>query len=485
MGPNGPVLLALLLAGCGSSGAATMDVHEVCTGTDDGAWGDTRVRAHSLQEPAAQTQAVALLGGTVFTAAGEIIDDGAVIFDRGRVQWVGTAEDAPVTDEMVRIDTTGRFITPGIIDTHSHLGVYAAPEYSAHSDGNEATAPITAQVEAVDSVWPQDPGFEAAMAGGVTTMMILPGSANLIGGQGFVMRNRSGALHAEELRFAEAPGMLKMACGENPKRVYGASQMPSTRMGEIAVVRQALLEARRALDGMRRYEEQLATWCDADERSGEPPQRPEMSLQTQTLAGLMTGDILAQIHCYRADEMLAQIALADEFGYQIRSFHHAVEAYKIADELAAADISVSTWADWWGFKLEAYDAVMQNAALVHVAGGRAVIHSDSPIGIQRLNQEAAKAYYAGLQSGLELTEDDAIRWITDNAAWTLGVDHLTGRLEDGLMADVVVWSGHPLSIYAQPDLVYLDGVLQFDRAVEQEPWSDFEAGQWPLSPEAP
>jgi imidazolonepropionase-like amidohydrolase len=444
-----------------------------------------RLRPGSMQTWPVQTQATAIVGATVFTATGEVFEPGDVIFEDGVISWVGPhSDDSPIPDGAEIIEAAGRFVTPGIIDTHSHLGVYAAPYYRAHSDGNEATSPITAEVEAVDSVWPQDPGFQRAMAGGITTLMILPGSANLIGGRGYTMKLRPGALHAEDLRFPGAPETLKMACGENPKRVYGDSSGPSTRMGEVAIMRQAMVQAREYLQSRRDHGDAVADWCEAGASEDERPDPPAVSLQTETLAGLMTGDIIAQIHCYRADEMLTHIALSDEFGYQIRSFHHAVEAYKIRDELAAHDISVSTWADWWGFKLEAYDAILENAAMIHAAGGRAVIHSDSDIGIQRLNQEAAKAYYAGLEAGLNISEDEAIQWITSNPAWTLGVQDFTGRLEPGLMADVTLWSAHPLSIYAQADQVFVDGVRYFDRANPSDTWSDFEAGQWPTTREA-
>jgi imidazolonepropionase-like amidohydrolase len=177
--------------------------------------------------------------------------------------------------------------------------------------------------------------------------------------------------------------------------------------------------------------------------------------------------------------MIQVLQLADEFGFKIRSFHHAVEAYKIRDILASWDVSVSTWADWWGFKIEAHDAIPQNAALLHEAGARAIIHSDSEYDIQRLNQEAAKALYEAQHVGVEVTEADAMRWITINPAWALGIDALTGSLEEGKRADVVVWSAHPLSVYARAELVFVEGVREFDRAENPEPWSDFEVGAMP------
>ena len=402
-----------------------------------------------------------------------------MLFEDGRILEVGEGTiEAPDGAEI--IDATDRWVTPGIIDTHSHLGVYATPGDRAHSDGNEATSPMTPQVEAMHSVWPQDPGFERAIAGGITTLQILPGSANLIGGRGFTMKLHPGALNAVDLAFPGAPPTLKMACGENPKRVYGGrGSMPSTRMGSVATVRQAWIDAQRYVEEWDDYDEAMTEWCAEGDFDEDEPSEPALDLGNETLAGVLRGEILPQIHCYRADEMLTQIQIADEFDFEIRSFHHAVEAYKIRDVLAERRIGVSTWADWWGFKLEAFDGIVENAPLLAEAGVPTIIHSDSAIGIQRLNQEAAKAYFRGVDAGLSVDEDEAIRWVTLNAAWALGVDEQTGSLEQGKMADVVVWSDSPLSVYSRAELVWVDGILEFDRAVEAAPWSDFELGLWP------
>ncbi len=209
-----------------------------------------------------------------------------------------------------------------------------------------------------------------------------------------------------------------------------------TRMGNLRGQRRAFIEAR---------EKQDAT-----------------DLASQTLRAVMAGTILVQVHCYRADEMLSFLELAQELGFKVRSFHHAGEAYKIAKILAREDVSVSTWADWWGFKLESWDGIPENAAFVHAAGGRAVIHSDSAIGIQRLNQEAAKALAFGRRAGLELADGDAIRWLTANPAWTLGIEHETGQLAPGRRADLVVWEGDPFSVYSRPRQVFVDGRRLFD-----------------------
>ena len=433
--------------------------------------------------PAGEAPLVVLTGGTVMTAAGDVYDVGHVVLKDGKIDAVGEGA-APEIDGAVVVDTTGRFVTPGLIDTHSHLGVYPSPWARAHSDGNEATRATTPGVWAEHSFWPQDPGLQLAAAGGVTTLQILPGSANLVGGRGVVLRNVP-TRGSRAMRFPGAPETVKMACGENPKRVYGEKGGPSTRMGNIRGQRNVFIAAAEYKKKWDAYERDLAAWQAAqDDDSGKKkkggPKKPDMpgqDLDKETLAGVLAGEILPQIHCYRADDMLSMLQIADEFGFEVRSFHHAIEAYKIRDVLAERDVSVSTWADWWGFKLEAYDAVQENAAMVHDAGGRAIIHSDSGIGIQRLNQEAAKAYHAGRRMGLELDDDDALSWITVNAAWALGVDDEVGTLESGKRADVVVWSAHPLSVYAHADQVFIDGLLRWDRSQDNATWADFQVGQ--------
>ncbi len=481
---NRAVLLVLALSGaapavsCG--GAQTSSTPDELPAVCHAYVGAAEAPYRAASARPEQERPVLIEARSVMTATGEHYSPGWITFADGRISGVGQGVWDGDTDGWDIVRVPDGWVTPGIIDTHSHLGVYPTPGDRMHADGNEATAPVTAAVEAVHSVWPQDPGFERAVAGGITAMQILPGSANLIGGRGFIMKPWAGALNAEQLRFPGAPETLKMACGENPKRVYGDRGGPSTRMGSTAVMRQTWVDAEAYREQWDDYDEAMTEWCEAGAPDGDEPDRPTRNLGNETLAGVLRGDILPQIHCYRADEMLTQMQLADEFGYHIRSFHHAVEAYKIRDELAAAEIAVSTWADWWGFKLEAYDAILENAALIHEAGGIAIIHSDSPYGIQRLNQEAAKALAAGQRRGMDVTDLDALRWITANPAWALGIDDQTGTLQPGLMADIVVWSDYPFSVYARPDLVFIDGVRAFDRAErDTAPRSDFEAGQWP------
>jgi imidazolonepropionase-like amidohydrolase len=413
--------------------------------------------------------AIALVGGEVWTADARraVYPRGTVVFRGGRLVAVGDAA-TPVPAGAIVIDVAGKYVTPGLIDAHSHLGVYASPEVEAHADGNEMTAPITAEVSAEHGFWPQDPGLPRAAEGGVTALLVLPGSANLIGGRGFAVKNRPGR-SAAAMRFPGAPPVLKMACGENPKRVYGKKSGPATRMGNLAHVRTAFVQA---ADYLRKWE----TWAKKGKERGEPP--PPRDLKLETLGEVLRGRILVQNHCYRADEMLLMLDVAAELGFTIRTFHHALEAYKIADVLARRGVAVATWADWWGFKLEAFDGVQENLAQVHAAGGRAIVHSDSPLGIQRLNLGAAQGLAVGRAAGLPVTEQDALRWITINPAWALGVEAETGSLEAGKMADVVVWSHMPLSIYARAERVFVDGQIVFDRSRGSRP-SDFELGLVP------
>ncbi|HEY2289313.1 MAG TPA: amidohydrolase [Thermoanaerobaculia bacterium] len=414
------------------------------------------------------SQPVLITNATVLTATGERIERGSVLMRGGKIAAVGASVQAPADATVV--DGTGKWVTPGVIDAHSHLGVYPSPGDDANADGNEATDPDTAQVWAEHSVWPQDPQFPLALAnGGVTTMQILPGSANLFGGRSVTVKNvPSRGVYG--MKFPGAPYGLKMACGENPKRVYGSKgRAPSTRMGNVAGYRAAWIKAQKYRDDWAEYHRKV--------EAGKEAQRPDRDLQLETLAGVLDGDVLVQNHCYRADEMLTMIDIAKEFGYKIAAFHHAVEAYKIADVLAANGICSDIWADWWGFKLEAFDGIRENAALLQKAGACVVIHSDSAVGTQRLNQEAAKAMAAGNRMGIHLREEDAIRWLTINPAKSIGVDKQTGSLEPGKMADVVLWSGDPFSVYSRPEKVYIDGALAYDRNdPSRQPATDFDLG---------
>ncbi|MDX1660377.1 MAG: amidohydrolase [Gemmatimonadota bacterium] len=455
--------LVALATGCATTGAQTRsgqdtetpdpaETRRALAGTPHGAW-------ESTYEPL-PSRTTLIDNATVMTATGKEIAGGDVLLRDGKIEAVGADLDPPADAEV--IDASGRYVTPGLIDTHSHLGVYPSPSVAAHSEGNEATDPTTAEVWAVHSVWPQDPGFTRALAGGVTTLQILPGSANLIGGRGITVKPIP-ARSALAMMWPDAPMALKMACGENPKRVYGDRGGPSTRMGNYAGYRTAFI-------GAQEYREKWDEWV---ENGGEKPSR---DLANETLAEVLRGNILIHNHCYRADDMTNMVNLSKEFGFEIRSFHHGVEAYKIRDLLAAEQIGASVWYDWWGFKMEAYDMVPQNLALLEEAGAPAILHTDSDLGIQIMNQDAAHAMWAGRRAGIDVDRNDALRWITANPAWGLGLEEKIGTLEPGKNADVVIWSGDPFSVYTHADQVFIDGALVYDRLTGLRPVTDFETG---------
>ncbi|MFT3766468.1 MAG: amidohydrolase [Minicystis sp.] len=475
--------------------------------------------AEGWEAKAPNAPPVVIRGATLLLGTGRTINRGTIILDKGKIAVVAEG-DLPAPTGAVVIDGTGKFVTPGLIDTHSHLGVYPMIGANGHEDGNEAADPTTPQAQTADAFWPQDPGIERAVAGGVTTLQVLPGSANLIGGRSITLKLRP-ASSPREMHLPGAPDGLKMACGENPKRVYGKSRRspPITRMGNLALQRAAFLRAKKLKDAWARWNDEESHRIEADARKraafeakrddrarkdaycrdagepdpcgawrkqwreqplDEPPpsqplNTPDRDVGLETLIGALEGRVLVHVHCYRADDMMAMLALADEMGFRVRSFHHALEAYKIRDVLAARQIAISTWADWWGFKMEGYDGIPENIALVQQDGGRPVVHSDSEEGIQRLNQEAAKALASGRKAGLNVTDEDAIRWVTLNPAWALGIDHRVGSLEPGKDADVVLWDKHPLSVYAKAEKVWIDGAQVFERGMPH--WSDFEVGQ--------
>jgi imidazolonepropionase-like amidohydrolase len=301
-------------------------------------------------------------------------------------------------------------------------------------------------------------------------MQILPGSANLFGGRSITIKNVP-ALGVDGMKFPGAPYGLKMACGENPKRVYGSKgRAPSTNMGNVAGYRAAWIRAR---DYERRWDEYRAKIA-----RGEKAEAPTRDLQLDTLAGVLRGEIRIQNHCYRADEMAQMIDISHEFGFHVTAFHHASESYKIADLLAREGICSVTWTEWFGFKMESFDGIEENAPLLQRKGACVTLSSDDANLIQHLNVEAALAMAAGNRAGLQITRPEAIAWISLNPAKVLAVDRQTGSLEPGKMADLVIWSGDPFSVYSIADQVYVDGNLAWDahdRAHQHQ--SDFMLGQ--------
>lgn len=400
-------------------------------------------------------------GARIMTAAGQVFEKANLYMKDGIIQKI-SEEKITVDSTTEVIDGTGLTLTPGIIDVHSHMGVYPSPNVDAHEDGNEMTRPVTPDVWAEHAFWPQDPDLWRALAGGVTTIQVLPGSGNLVGGRSFTAKLIP-KMSAREMRFPGAPQGLKMACGENPKRVYRNKSI-MTRMGNVANYRKIYQEALEYMREIKAYEKN---------KKGQLPKRNFIS---ETLVKVLEGKILVHFHCYRADDIGAILDLANEFGFKIRTVHHGLEAYKVAQRLAKEGTGVATWADWWGFKAEAFDGIPYNAALLEKAGAKAIIHSDSAVDVRFLNLEAGKALAAAKKLGLNISEDQALAWVTKNAAWALGVDHLVGTLEEGKQADLVVWKGHPFSIYTKAKLVFINGEVAFDRTNKKRIRSDFEVG---------
>ena len=426
------------------------------------ATGETRHDAFASTYEPMQSQPTLFKSANIYDGlGGEFLDYDLLVAD-GKIVEMGRS----LSQSGVKvIDASNKWITPGIIDIHSHMGVYSAPGVTSSSDGNEATSPVTAEVWAEHSIWTQDPQFALALKGGVTSFHVLPGSANLFGGRGATFKNISKNT-IQAMKFPNAPHSLKMACGENPKRVYGnRRQSPATRMGNMAGYRSAWIDA---VD----YREDMQE-SDADKH-------PKRDLGMDTLMGVLDGEILIQNHCYRAEEMAMMVELSKEFNYKITTFHHAVEAYKIADLLADEGICAAMWADWWGFKHEAYDMVPANIAIIDQARngtGCAIVHSDDEVGIQHLNQEAAKAMAAGNRAGFNISKAHAMRWITSNPAKAAGILQSTGSIELGKDADIVLWTDNPFSIYARAQQVLIDGAVAFDINNSQvQPVTDFDLG---------
>ena len=402
------------------------------------------------------SETILITNAHIIDGMGAEIENGSILITDGRITAIGTDIDGSSATQT--LDAAGRYITPGIIDIHSHLGNYPSPGIRAHGDGNEATSPITSEVDAEHGIWPQDPGFDEALAGGTTTLHILPGSANLFGGRGVTLRNVASRT-VQGMKFPDAPDTLKMACGENPKRVYGSKGGPSSRMGNVAGYRKNWIKA-------TEYKKKRDKGGDVFKRD----------LQLETLADVLDEKILVQMHCYRADEMVQIMDIAKEFNYKVTTFHHAIESYKIADILKENDVCSAMWADWYGFKAEAYDAIRENVPFVHAAGACAMIHSDDANGVQRLNQEVAKTWADGNRAGLNISRADAWKWLTSNPAKALGISEQTGSLEVGKRADIILWNAEPFSTYARPVKVMIDGAIVLDRDTGLKPKSDFRLG---------
>jgi imidazolonepropionase-like amidohydrolase len=438
--------------------------------------------ASSPADPYASTyrplpsRTVAISGATLLDGRGRQIDGGSILLSGGKIVAVG--RDIPIPADTEVIDGAGKWVTPGIIDVHSHLGNGPVPEVTGADSVNEFVGPVTAEVRVEHGVLVQDPAFSRAAAGGVTTQQILPGSGNLFGGRTVVLKTVP-ARTVQEMKFPDAPYGLKMACGEIPTMSYNPAdhaygtkgERPATRMGNFAIYRATWIKA-------QEYRAAWAAYDKAKAAGAKGLTAPPRDLGLETLAGVLDGDIRVHMHCHRADEMALVMSMAREFGYHVGAFHHAVEAYKIPDLLKQDGVCAAMWSDWWGYNMESYDGVPQNIGLVHQAGGCAMIHSDHNVAIQHLNQEGAKARAAAHRMGIDISRADAWTWMSYNPASALGIADRTGSLEPGKMADVVLWSGDPFSIYTHSEKVFVDGAIVYDRGDPGARWvSDVELGQ--------
>lgn len=410
-----------------------------------------------------------LTNATILDGAGRRIDHGKLLVRDGKVVQIGLVLAPPAGVRV--IDAGGRWVTPGIIDVHTHNGTFVVPLTDIDkdsSDVSELNSPNVADTWIESAVDVQDTGFSRALEGGVTTMQILPGSSPIFGGRSVIVHPIQ-ATNIAAMKVPGAPQGFKMACGENPKSqdadahdIHG----PTSRQGEIAYVREAFMAAQDYRDAWTRY---------AQGKTATPPKR---DLKVEALAGILAGDIHVNMHCYRSDDMATMLAVAREFGFTIGSFHHAAEAYKIPAMLRSAGTCAAVWGDWWGFKMEALDGVRANAALLDRADVCVSMHSDSAITGQRLNVEASKAGGAARAIGIDVPPERMIRWVTSNSARILSMQNRIGTLAPGYDADLVIWSANPFSVYARADLVVIDGAVAYDRASPpaHSP-SDFELGR--------
>jgi imidazolonepropionase-like amidohydrolase len=392
---------------------------------------------------------VAITNATILTVANGTIERGTILIRNGRIAAVGANVSVPAGARV--IDGEGKYVMPGIIDAHSH---------SMSEAINEGSESITAQVR-IDDILRQDPiGVYRQLAGGVTTLNILHGSANTIGGQNAVVKLRWG-LPIDSMRFEGAPPGIKFALGENVRQsnrtvLPGAQQRyPRTRQGVEALLRERFTSAQEYRAEWQRYEQ-----ARRNVRRGQAaPIPPRRDLQLEALVEILEGKRLVHAHSYRADEILMLLSVARDFGFRIASFQHVLEGYKVADELAAAGAGASTFADSWAFKIEAYDAIPHNMAIMHERGVRVSINSDSDERARRLYQEAAKAMkYGGV------SEEEALKMITLNAAWQLGIDNRVGSIEVGKDADLAIFNGHPFAPASRVEMTLIDGRIFFDRS---------------------
>ena len=393
---------------------------------------------------------------TILTVSHGTLQNSDILLRNGKIAAVGQNLKASANARV--IDATGRYVMPGIIDCHSHSMADAI---------NELTYSVTSMVRIRDVLNPTDVDLYRELAGGVTTLNVLHGSGNSIGGQNTVVKIKYGR-PIEEFIFPGAPPGIKFALGENPKRTNFPApagqprRYPATRMGVEEVIRDAFTRAR---DYKKSWDEYRAA-SQRGEKNLIPPRR---DLQLEPLVEVLEGKRLVHAHCYRSDEILMLIQIADEFGFKVRTFQHALEGYKIAREIARHGAGASIFTDQWAYKIEAYDAIPYNAAILVRAGVVTSVNSDSNERARRLNIEAAKTMKYG-----DLSEDEALKLITMNPAWQLGIQDRVGSIDVGKDADVVIWSGHPFSVYSRVETVFIDGEIFFDRQQDLARRADLE-----------
>jgi imidazolonepropionase-like amidohydrolase len=393
---------------------------------------------------------VAITNATIMTASSGTIQRGTIVIRDGKIAAVGPSDRVQVPAGARVIDGNGKYVTPGIVDAHSH---------SMSEAINEGTNSITAEVRMTDVLKQDAIGVYRELAGGVTTLNILHGSANTIGGQNATVKTRWG-LPVDSMLFEGAPPGIKFALGENVRRTNSPSlpgqvgRYPRTRMGVEELLRDAFTRA-------REYKAEWATYEAARRtaKRGEEPVPPRRDLQLEALVEILDGKRLVHAHSYRSDEIFMLLQVARDFGFRISSFQHVLEGYKVADEIAAAGSGASTFADNWAYKMEAWDAIPHNAAIMADRGVRVSINSDSDERARRLYQEAAKAMHYG-----GVSEEEALRMITLHPAWQLGVDKRVGSIEVGKDADLAIFNAHPFAPHARVEMTLIDGRVFFDRA---------------------
>lgn len=414
---------------------------------------------------------LAIVGAHVLTGEGQDLPEATVLVREGRIAAVG--KDVSVPAGVPVIDGRGKWVTPGIVDMHSHMGAMSTPSTTLTELTSEVSAPLTPEVWVEHSIRVDDASFARAREAGVTVVQVLPGSANVIGGRSVILKNVPSAT-VEGMKLPGAPQGLKMACGENPWRIYGRQgRAPSTPMKALEMMRSAFLQAKDYARKWKAY--------DAARAAGMRAEEPRTDLAMDTLADALDGRLRVNIHCYRSDQMAQLINLSHEMGFRITTFHHAVEAYRIPRLLVQEGIGVAAFVSptgGGGEKMETQGAIPENGAFVTHAGGLFAIHSDHQLMVPNLASDAGRLMALSNRMNWPVSRGEAMRWLTINPAKLLGIDRQTGSLAPGKDADILLWNGDPFSIYSTPEQVFVNGAKLFDRNEPSGPDSDFAIGRY-------